>query len=78
MNRSPANALSSSSCALRSRPHVAANAHNLSVSTYVQPEDTRQPIDIRALNAEIADAVARQAALRAELDALVASLETDP
>lgn len=57
---------------------IAANAHNLSVSTYVQPEDTRQPIDIRALNAEIADAVARQAALRAELDALVATLEAAP
>ena len=53
---------------------VEAQGYSLSVSAYVRPEDTREAIDIRALEADIAATVARQAALRAELDALVAQL----
>ena len=53
---------------------VEAQGYSLSVSAYVRPEDTREAIDIRALEADIAATVARQAALRAELDVLVAQL----
>lgn len=48
--------------------------YNLSVSTYVEAEDTREVIDIDVLNAEIDEIVARQAVLRAEIDKIVAEL----
>ena len=54
---------------------LAANAYNISVSSYVEPADTREAVDITALNAEIAAIVARQSALRAQIDAIVADLE---
>ena len=50
--------------------------YNLSVSSHVEPEDTREQIDIKALNAEIAQIVARQAELRTAIDAIVADLES--
>ena len=56
---------------------VAANDYNLSVTSYVEQEDTREIIDITALNAEIAEIVDRQNQLRAEIDAIVAELEGD-
>ncbi|MCC7169749.1 MAG: type I restriction-modification system subunit M [Planctomycetes bacterium] len=54
---------------------IAENGYNLAVSSYVEAEDTREPVDIVALNAEIARIVARQAELRREIDAIVADLE---
>lgn len=51
------------------------NAYNLSVSTYVEAEDTRPPVDIVALNSEIAEIVAREAVLRAEIDKIIAEIE---
>lgn len=54
---------------------IAANGYNIAVSSYVEQEDTRETVDIRALNAEIADIVARQAKLRTAIDAIVADLE---
>ena len=54
---------------------IAANGYNIAVSSYVEQADTREAVDIRALNAEIADIVARQAALRVQIDAIVAELE---
>ncbi len=54
---------------------IAANGYNIAVSSYVTQEDTREVVDIRALNAEIARIVARQAELRAAIDAIVADLE---
>ena len=47
----------------------------ISVSTYVEPEDTRAPVVISELNAEIASIVARQSKLRLDLDAIIADLE---
>ena len=41
------------------------NGYNIAVSSYVEAEDTREAVDITALNAEIARIVARQAELRA-------------
>lgn len=49
--------------------------YNLAVSRYVEAEDTREAVDIKKLNAEIARIVARQAELRASIDAIVADLE---
>ncbi|GAA4795584.1 type I restriction-modification system subunit M [Rothia endophytica] len=55
---------------------IAENDYNLSVSSYVEAEDTREVVDIVALNAEIEQIVARQAVLRTEIDAIVAELES--
>jgi type I restriction enzyme M protein len=44
------------------------------VTSYVEAEDTREEVDIVALNAEIARIVARQAELRTKIDAIVADL----
>ena len=60
---------------LVSNPAIANNDYNLSVSSYVEAEDTREVIDITELNAEIARIVARQAELRTSIDAIVADLE---
>jgi len=49
--------------------------YNLSVTSWVEAEDTREVIDITELNAKIAGIVARQAELRTQLDAIVADLE---
>ena len=49
--------------------------YNLSVSTYVEAEDTREKIDIVQLNAEIAQIVAREDALREEIDTIIQELE---
>jgi type I restriction enzyme M protein len=54
---------------------VKANHYNLSVSSYVEKEDTREAVDITALNAEIAQIVARQRELRSQIDAIVVDLE---
>ena len=56
---------------------IARNGYNIAVSSYVEQRDTREAVDIRALNAEIARIVARQGELRAQIDALVADLEGD-
>ncbi len=56
---------------------VEAQDFNLSVSTYVEPEDTREVIDIRELNQRIAQIVEREKALRQEIDQIVAELEAD-
>lgn len=45
--------------------------YNLSVSTYVEQEDTREKIDIVALNAEIARIVKREQELRDEIDKVI-------
>jgi type I restriction enzyme M protein len=52
------------------------NAYNLSVSTYVEAEDTREKIDIVKLNAEIAEIIAREENLRREIDAIIAEIES--
>lgn len=56
---------------------IAANDWNLSVSSYVEPEDTREKVDIAELNNRIAGIVERQQQLRASIDAIVAELEAD-
>ena len=51
--------------------------YNLSVSTYVEQEDTREVIDITALNAEIEKIVAREQVLREEIDKIIGEIEVD-
>ena len=46
---------------------IAQNEYNLSVSNYVEAEDTREVIDIKALNQQIAEIVAKENILRAEI-----------
>lgn len=54
---------------------VAGNDYNLSVSTYVEAEDTREKIDIVKLNAEIEEIVAREQVLRDEIAKIIAEIE---
>ena len=54
---------------------VVENDYNLSVSTYVEVEDTREKIDIVKLNAEIKEIVAREQILRDEIDKIIAEIE---
>lgn len=64
---------------LVSAEELEGNDYNLSVSSYVQPEDTREQIDITELNARIAQIVVREQQLRDQIDAIVADLEgTEP
>lgn len=58
-----------------SRDGIEAQDYNLSVSTYVEQEDTREEVDIHELNRELAEIVARQAVLRAEIDRIIAEIE---
>jgi len=51
------------------------NDYNLSVSSYVEPEDTREKIDIKELNKEIKETVAKIDKLRKEIDKIVAEIE---
>ena len=51
--------------------------YRMSVSAWVEPEDTREKVDIKALNAEIAEIVAKETELRAKVDTIVAELEAD-
>lgn len=54
---------------------VVQNDYNLSVSIYVEAEDTREIIDIVKLNAEIKEIVAREQVLRDEIDKIIADIE---
>jgi len=54
---------------------IAENNYNLSVSSWVESEDTREAIDIKELNARIAEIVAREGELRRQIDQIVADLE---
>ena len=51
------------------------NEYNLSVSTYVEPEDTREAIDIVKLNAEIKEIVAREEVLKKRIDEIITVIE---
>ena len=62
-------------CRLVPNSEVSSNNYNLSVSSYVEQEDTREVIDIDELNAEIERIVARENELRLEIDNIIKSLE---
>jgi type I restriction enzyme M protein len=54
---------------------IAEQDYNFSVSTYVEQEDTREKVDIVALNNEIEEIVARQQVLREEIAKIIAEIE---
>ena len=60
---------------LASFDEIKENDFNLSVSTYVEQEDTREVIDIKKLNAEIVEIVKREEVLRTEIDKIIAEIE---
>ena len=55
---------------------IAENDYNLSVSTYVEAEDTREVIDIKKLNAEIEEIVLREAELRDAIRNIIEEIES--
>ena len=60
---------------LISNTEIGENDYNLSVSTYVEKEDTREKIDIVELNKQIEEIVAREQVLRDEIDKIVKEIE---
>lgn len=64
-------------CHVVTTKEIEAEDYNLSVSTYVEQEDTREEVDIVELNACIAQIVERQAQLRTQLDAIIKELEEE-
>lgn len=54
---------------------IAKNDYNLSVSSYVEAKDTREKIDIKALNSQIAEIVAKENTLRSEIDKIVEEID---
>lgn len=51
------------------------NDYNLSVSTYVEKEDTREVIAIKVLNKEIAETVRKIDVLRASINEIVKEMD---
>lgn len=54
---------------------VKANDYNLSVSTYVEKEDTREKVDIKALNAQIDEIVSKEEELRKAISQIIKEIE---
>ena len=61
--------------ALVDNTKIAENGYNLSVSSYVEKEDTKEKVDIVKLNAEIEEIVKKEDRLRKEIDAIIKDLE---
>lgn len=60
---------------LASYDEIEENDYNLSVSTYVEAEDTREKIDIVKLNAQIEAIVKKEDELRRAIDEIIAEIE---
>ena len=54
---------------------ISQNEYNLSVSSYVEAEDTREVIDIKVLNKQIDEIVAKENTLRTEIDKIIREIE---
>lgn len=54
---------------------IAENDYNLSVSSYVEAKDNREKVDIKKLNAEISETVAKINTLRVDIDAILKEIE---
>lgn len=54
---------------------IVENDYNLSISTYVEAEDTREKVDIVKLNAEIEEIVKREDELRAAIRQIIEEIE---
>ena len=62
-------------CRLVPYDEIKEQDYNLSVSSYVEAEDTREKVDIVKLNVEIKEIVAREQVLRDEIDKIIAEIE---
>ena len=62
-------------CKMVDVEQIAEEGYNLSVSSYVEQEDTREIIDIEKLNAEIKVTVTKIDNLRAEINKIVSEIE---
>ncbi len=60
---------------LVSNKEIEENNYNLSVSTYVEQEDTREKIDIDVLNKEIDEIVEKEQKLRDEIKKIISEIE---
>ena len=60
---------------LASYEEVSKKEYNLSVSAYVEAADTREKIDIKKLNEDIAEIVERENILRDEIERIIAEIE---
>ena len=60
---------------LVSNKEIGENDYNLSVSTYVEKEDTREKIDIDVLNKKIDEIVERENVLREEIKKIIKEIE---
>jgi type I restriction enzyme M protein len=58
-----------------SNSKIAENDYNLSVSSYVEPKDTKEQINIDQLNKEIETTVGKIDRLRADIDKIVKEIE---
>jgi len=54
---------------------IVEKSYDLSVSTYIKAEDTREIVDIEVLNKSIAESISRQILLRGEIDKLIKNFE---
>lgn len=54
---------------------VKSNGYNLSVSIYVEAENTREEIDINKLNSKISEIVEREQALREKINKIISKIE---
>jgi len=54
---------------------IADNDYNLSVSSYVESKDTREKVDIKALNDELKTTVSKIDNLRSEIDKIIMEIE---
>ncbi|MBR6403661.1 MAG: type I restriction-modification system subunit M [Eubacterium sp.] len=54
---------------------ITSNEYNLSVSAYVEAEDTREKIDITLLNSQIKEIVQKEQRIRDEIDSIIAEIE---
>ncbi len=62
-------------CKLVDHDEVKRQDYNLSVSAYVEQQDTREKIDIKRLNEQIKMVVAREQALREKIEKIIAEIE---
>lgn len=62
-------------CKVASKEDIISNDYNLSVNTYVDKEDTREVIDIKVLNKQIEEIVARETVLRDKIAQIIAEIE---
>ena len=61
-------------CKLVNNDTIAEGGYNLSVSSYVEQEDTREKVDIVELNARLAQIVAHENELRKQIDEIIKEL----